>query len=372
MVEGSEIVTRQLLSHEMASLNRALVKRTKGRVSVGPASISVAEGIALWNATAVFASVASALPPLVRRRSRGGVSGDTVVGLRRTVSTGALLAVTASLGACATFGGNVKGDFACRAPDGVCAPTSTIDDAALALIVGDTPVIKTGPYTPETTRPRVVQTAAAEPVRSGEKVLRIVFPAHIDEEGRYRESTAIHAVVERGAWISAANAPSESAQTSDASFQETKLAYDDTSDYASRSLGELASAAPEVHFPDPVADIDAQNAIAAKTAMVKTPVVTANVKPVRLTHGIAQTGAAPAVAATRVVAKVSPAPANLLPAAVPTKGAANTSTIDPMAAIKAQVAQRLASSVPANPAGETVKPTPAKGPSLFPASGVNR
>jgi conjugal transfer pilus assembly protein TraV len=369
-------VTRQLLPHEMASLNRALVKRTKGYVSVGPASISVAEGIALWNATSVFASQPSALPPLARRRSRARVSGDTVVrdraGLRRTVSTGALLAVTASLGACATFGGNVKGDFACRAPGGVCAPTSTIDDAALALIVGDAGVSKTGPYTPETTRPRMIQTAAAEPIRSGEKILRIVFPAHIDEEGRYRESTAIHAVVERGTWISAASAPSESVRTSDISLHETNLAFADTSDSAPRSLGELASAAPEVRFPDPIADIDAQHAIAEKTALVKAPVVTADSKPARLSPGAAQTGVASAVVATRVVVKVSSAPTNLLPSAVPSKGPANTVATDPMAAIKAQVALRLGSPVPANPAGETVKPTPSKGPSLFPVSGVDR
>lgn len=29
------------------------------------------------------------------------------------------------LSGCATFGGNIRGDFSCAAPDGICAPSST-------------------------------------------------------------------------------------------------------------------------------------------------------------------------------------------------------------------------------------------------------
>ena len=43
------------------------------------------------------------------------------------------------LAGCATFGGNVRGSFSCAAPDGICAPSSTIDDRALALISGEEP-----------------------------------------------------------------------------------------------------------------------------------------------------------------------------------------------------------------------------------------
>lgn len=42
-----------------------------------------------------------------------------------------------ALAGCTTLGGNIKGDFACRAPDGICAPSATIDDQALALISGE-------------------------------------------------------------------------------------------------------------------------------------------------------------------------------------------------------------------------------------------
>src|SRR3546814_19079181 len=40
------------------------------------------------------------------------------------------------LGGCASLGGNVKGNFICRAPDGICSPTSNIDDQAIASMTG--------------------------------------------------------------------------------------------------------------------------------------------------------------------------------------------------------------------------------------------
>ena len=124
------------------------------------------------------------------------------------------LATTAlgALGGCTTLGGNVKGSFSCSAPDGICAPSSSIDDRALAMISGDSgtagavpagPVIDPGP------RARASRTAATgprvpvgqgDPRRSQERVLRIVFQPYIDEFGRLHEASAVHAVVESGAW----------------------------------------------------------------------------------------------------------------------------------------------------------------------------
>ncbi|MEL6487016.1 MAG: conjugal transfer protein TraV, partial [Pseudomonadota bacterium] len=40
--------------------------------------------------------------------------------------------LAAGLGGCTTFGTNVNGSFRCDAPDGVCAPSTVIDDNALA------------------------------------------------------------------------------------------------------------------------------------------------------------------------------------------------------------------------------------------------
>lgn len=108
------------------------------------------------------------------------------------------LLVLCLLGGCSMLNGNVKGNFACRAPDGTCAPTSRIDDAAVALLVGETADEARPESLTATTR------AVGAPLRrSGEKVLRIMFPAYIDDRGRLHEASAIHAVVESGDWVPA-------------------------------------------------------------------------------------------------------------------------------------------------------------------------
>jgi len=115
----------------------------------------------------------------------------------------AVLASGAAVSGCTTLDGNVKGSFSCRAPDGICAPSSFIDDRALALISGedgDRLITPAGPYTAPRTEGRGFDTAAIAPARSQERVLRIVFPAQIDAAGRLHEQTAVHAVVERGDW----------------------------------------------------------------------------------------------------------------------------------------------------------------------------
>ena len=54
---------------------------------------------------------------------------------------------------CASLGGNVKGSFACRAPEGTCAPTSAIDAGATGIEKADTSdVHRTVPRTREAVR----------------------------------------------------------------------------------------------------------------------------------------------------------------------------------------------------------------------------
>ena len=126
-----------------------------------------------------------------------------------------LFAIT-TLSGCVGLGGNIKGSFACQAPDGICAPSAVIDDRALRLISEDpsaTPA-PAGTYRPEAKPPTAksssVRVAAVQPVRgpvsttpgrSNERVLRIVFPAHIDARGRLHEASAVHAVVSQGQWL---------------------------------------------------------------------------------------------------------------------------------------------------------------------------
>ena len=377
-------MTDLLNSHEMASLNRALARRTGDRVRVGPEPISVTQGIALWNAAAMFgeAPIAGSLAsaPRRRRKARPAIVRDSS-GFRRTLGAGAALVATASLGACTSLGGNVQGNFSCRAPDGICAPTSTIDDAALALIGGDESVIPAGPYSaPSTETPRLIRAAANEPVRSGEKVLRIVFPSHIDAAGRYRETTAIHAVVERAGWTTASTS-----SLSRTSAMVPEGPPQQFSDSTIRSLGELASAAPEVRFPDPVAAIDAGSAggpdAAAETDQAA---LAADAKPVRVsrvTSGTSRSAeaAAPVAAGARSSAGTSTMAA--LNYSLPPQ--AGSGAQNPIESIRAQVAQRLKATVPsvAAPSMASAEDRPAQAepdtpaanrPSLFPVSGVNR
>ncbi len=125
--------------------------------------------------------------------------------MRGRLALAGLLLGSASLSGCMSLSGNVKGDFACRAPDGICAPSGNIDDRALAMISGeegDHMIAPAGPYVEPPSEGRGYQKASS-PVRTRERVLRIVFPAQIDASGRLHEQTAVHAVVERGEWSEA-------------------------------------------------------------------------------------------------------------------------------------------------------------------------
>ena len=88
----------------------------------------------------------------------------------------ALLAPLTLTAACASLGGNVEGNFACRAPEGTCAPTSLIDAAA------------TGPQALEAQ-------AATRPIpmpSDGVRRLRVVLAPYRDAAGRDHEARIVH------------------------------------------------------------------------------------------------------------------------------------------------------------------------------------
>ena len=375
-------MTRWLTPQELASLNRALARRTGARVRVGPAPISVAQGIALWNAAALFSE---GLVPSSLVASRGQprksrlASGRDGAPFRRVLGAGAVLAATASLGACTSLGGNIQGNFSCRAPDGICAPTSTIDDAALALIGGDESVIPAGPYSaPSSQSPRMIRTSASEPVRSGEKVLRIVFPSHIDRAGRYRETTAIHAVVERAVWTTASASPVP--RMSAVTLPEPSQQFADST---IRSLGELASAAPEVRFPDPVAVIDTQNAAEVSlVAPTGQAALAADAKSVRVSRVSSKSHVSGGFAAGSTTGSSTAGTSSMAALSYSLPPQAAQSAPNPIESIRAQVAQRLKAAAPsvAGPpmasaedrSAQSEPDTPAVNrPSLFPVSGIN-
>jgi conjugal transfer pilus assembly protein TraV len=368
-----------LTPDEMTSLRRALDKRTGGCVKTGAKPITVTQGIALWNATACFEASEQLSPPGIRRTPRRSARRDQPVrdaaALHQVLKAGVGVAALASLAGCTTmFGGNVKGSFSCRAPDGICAPTSKIDDAALALISGETSMSPAGPFlSPPAGTPRASVTAAAPPARSGEKVLRIVFPSHIDGAGRFREATAIHAVVERGEWMSASNivraaVPLAVMQSAPSSAQASADPLP-----IMPTLGELASAAPELQFPSAVADIDAQ--IAATEA--KAAVSDAVPPPPRKIglfrrKQVGQSERAVPASASMVAQSAAPptasaptAPVGAISARPPAQGAAP----DPIAVIRAKVSTRLSASMPRSGAG-AVSQTPASSSQPVPAAAV--
>jgi conjugal transfer pilus assembly protein TraV len=77
---------------------------------------------------------------------------------------------------CASLGGNVKGSFACRAPEGTCAPTSAIDAGATGIEKADT-----------SDAHRTV-TPTGEAVRR----LQVVLTPYRDAAGRDHEARVVH------------------------------------------------------------------------------------------------------------------------------------------------------------------------------------
>ena len=113
------------------------------------------------------------------------------------------------LAGCTTLGTNINGKFNCGpAGEGSCSPATVIDDRALAEITGDASYVPAGPYRAPVRQMQTGTVAlAAGPqtvvVPGQQKVLRIVFPAHVDRAGRYHETSVVNAVVDNGAWMQA-------------------------------------------------------------------------------------------------------------------------------------------------------------------------
>lgn len=100
---------------------------------------------------------------------------------RGSFSLAACAVLALGVGGCSTLGGNVKGSFACRAPEGTCAPTSVIDQQAIGA---------SGAADSERTSPL--------PPVSGARALQIVVAAHRDDAGREHEARVVHVVLPDG------------------------------------------------------------------------------------------------------------------------------------------------------------------------------
>lgn len=105
----------------------------------------------------------------------------------------ALLGSLVPLAGCMTTGTNMHNDFACRAPNGTCAPMSVIDGKAVAGMGAMAQPIG-GIVDPAMPREGRAVTASADgspPGRTADRVLRVVFPAHIDASGIYHDEALL-------------------------------------------------------------------------------------------------------------------------------------------------------------------------------------
>ena len=129
--------------------------------------------------------------------------------IHRKPASLALLALSAvALTSCASLGGNVKGDFLCRAPGGSCAPSIVIDDQALAQIgeARPLPASQSSPWNlPKRTAPQVAQ-AVNGVVNAPPRVTQVVFPAFVDSNGYLHEARKVKMVTQAGGWVQLADA----------------------------------------------------------------------------------------------------------------------------------------------------------------------
>ena len=107
--------------------------------------------------------------------------------LRIPLGTAGLMA----LGACASLGTNVSGSFACRAPQGSCAPTSAIDAAAIGM---DADTLPPGP---DSATRHAVHGIGTPPSR---RMLKIVLAGYRDADGNEHEPRIVHAALDEPVW----------------------------------------------------------------------------------------------------------------------------------------------------------------------------
>jgi len=294
---------------------------------------------------------------------------------------------------CTTLDGNVKGSFSCVAPDGICAPSSVIDDRALALISGgdgDRLITPAGPYTAPRSEGRGFDTAAVAPSRSQERVLRIIFPAQIDAAGRLHEQTAVHAVVERGDWQQAlaSNAVATTpAEVRAATGGDTLLAAVDKSGQAlvanddaavDPDMPSAAAVAAARVQADPVGDIKDQVAQRLSKAPRRLTVSSSALRtPTAVTYGsksAAPTPNVPVAVGLTTAPKSLPSPAPVRPAATSISALTVPKYVSPagrtaIAAVGANPAIRagLSRAEPeAREAAKTANPLPVLRASSFP------
>lgn len=120
--------------------------------------------------------------------------------MHRSIPLFALSAL--ALSGCTHLGTNVSGQFSCRAQanrtyGAGCQPLSEVDSAAIRQLLKSDEGIPGAAL--EQMRQRITL-ARADKSRTGERTLRIVFPAHVDAAGTLHDEAAVWTVVEAARW----------------------------------------------------------------------------------------------------------------------------------------------------------------------------
>ena len=273
---------RALSPSELALLRQRAWRRSAGHVAISQGSLTLAGGLALWN-------LAGQIETLLARKSQNEGAHS---GLARAASVAALGLAATQLAACTSlWGGNIKGNFACSAPGGTCAPSTVIDDQALAVIQNARPMVPaSGPYFQPPARASG-QSARLVPSGSGRiaaastgvahrerRVLKVVFPSYVDGAGNFHEPRVVHTVADAGGWmqLSGATGPGGTAPDTAASLANPQLSAtrdplpDAGKEPSPVALGASQNLAPSGAMPDPkvVAEARAKGAARASGAPV--------------------------------------------------------------------------------------------------------
>ena len=262
---------------------------------------------------------------------------------RSRLTASVAIASLMTLAGCASFGGNVKGSFSCAAPDGICAPSSNIDDRALAMISGDASDSEPSSAGGYEQRPagrvnraaisQPARLAASDPARTREKVLRIVFQPYIDERGRLHEASAVHAVVASGEWQQAVLQVAPPPGRSAAVYPDPFESFADAVDRADPPGG-LAGIDPTL--PDPAAVAAARARSADPVSAIKADVA-ARLAPKPQGGAVPVKGAvvSPAVGAVPASAPAIPAGTPASSGVLAPKPAAQSATVTSAAGVAA-------------------------------------
>jgi len=177
---------------QKAQFRRAFARQTGRLLDCASGPVSFAEAHALW-------MIATRAAPQPSSRHQG--KDERVP---RVAGPAAAVLAALPLAACATLlGGNVKGSFSCSAPGGSCAPSTVIDDSALAMIQNARPMTPAArPWSqPPMRGDGKVIAASNSLVHRDRRVLKVVFPAFVDQRGFLHEARVVHAVADTGGWM---------------------------------------------------------------------------------------------------------------------------------------------------------------------------